>query len=369
MKVVFRVDASIQIGIGHVMRCLALAQGLAAKEHRVSFICRAHPGHLIEYIQQQGFVVFIIKNQLLGSNPIRDGNGLEGADVLFHAHWLGASQQEDAYVCQAYLDSIMPDWLIVDHYALDERWHKFLHASYKKLMVIDDLADRKHACQLLLDQTYGRAYSDYQPLVSDGSELLLGSSYALLRPEFVAWRDNSLQRRKSAPFKQLLISLGGIDKENVTSEVLSALKKCDLPRDLSIIVVMGSGAPFLSNVQDLVATLPNMTEVKVNVQNMAELMANSDIAIGAAGTTVWERCCLGLPSMVIMLAENQRLIFECLQKEQVVWVLKREQLLVDIQACFSHLTSAELLGYSRRSMNLVDGLGVDRVVQKLVEIA
>ncbi|BCG62726.1 MAG: hypothetical protein methR_P0376 [Methyloprofundus sp.] len=358
MHIVFRTDASLQIGIGHVMRCLALAVGLRTHGQQVSFICRAHAGNLIQAIEQQGFDVFTIKNTAQET--------IDNIGELEHANWLGATQHVDAEDCCEYLESIKPDWLIVDHYALDYRWQDSLQLYYKKLMVIDDLADRKHHCQLLLDQTYGRKLSDYQTLVPQNCWLLLGSDYALLRMEFAKWRETSQQRRHDPQLSKMLITLGGVDKDNVTGQVLTALKTCGLPKGLTIVVVLGATAPHLSVVQKIAASMQNATEVKVSVDNMAELMASSDIAIGAAGATTWERCCLGLPAITLILAENQLELAQHLAAAKVIWLMQQANLAAELNKFFAGLVFADMAECSRKSMRLVDGLGVNKVVQALM---
>ena len=295
MKVVFRVDASLQMGIGHVMRCLTLAEMLKEYGANIDFICRKHKGNLIDKIISKGFNVFELELPL--ENKVDN--------KLFHSHWLGTTQQQDAKDCISTLQQTKVDWLIVDHYGIDEDWQQDLKKNYKKLMVIDDLADRKYQCDILLDQTFGRQQLDYKALVPKTCELLLGSQYALLRPEFAKWRQYSIERRKHPVFKQLLVNMGGVDADNVTEQVVKELETCNLPRDINIIVVMGRFAPHLEIIKAKVDNLPYKTEVKVDIGNMAKIMANADIAIGAAGTTTWERCCLGLPTLQIVIAKNQ----------------------------------------------------------------
>ena len=181
MKIVFRVDASLKMGTGHVMRCLALAQMLKENGANVEFICRKHKGSLIEKIRSGGFVV----------HELEVFEEIEVDNKLAHSHWLGATQQQDANDCIDMLKAEKSDWIVVDHYALDEQWQKRLKPYYEKLMVIDDLADRKHQCDILLDQTFGRQQEDYSELTPKDCQLLLSSKYALLRPEFSKWRSYS----------------------------------------------------------------------------------------------------------------------------------------------------------------------------------
>lgn len=318
MKVVFRCDASIQIGTGHVMRCLTLADALTTKGADCHFVCRKHEGHLLEMIKQHGYKAYDL------SFEDYEGNSSASGIKFPHANWLGASQQEDAQQCIDIIKPIQPEWLIVDHYAIDISWEKTLRPYCKKLMVIDDLADRGHDCDILLDQTFGRHTQDYLDWVPKNCQVLCGSKYALLRPEFAQWRDYSLERRKEGQLKHLLINLGGVDKDNITTQILKGLKNSSLPEYCKITVVMGSTAPWIESVKAQAEALSWKTQVKSGVNNMAELMANSDLAIGAAGSTSWERCCLGIPTIMLVLAENQRQISSNLQNANSVYPISLE---------------------------------------------
>jgi UDP-2,4-diacetamido-2,4,6-trideoxy-beta-L-altropyranose hydrolase len=299
MKVIFRADASLDLGTGHVMRCLTLAQALREYGAVCHFVCREQDGNLIDLIHQRGFEVQTLPMQHSSQQVPTD------EPFLAHAAWLGVDWQTDAEQTKMALGDDVFDWMVVDHYALDARWEKQLRSSYRKLMVIDDLADRLHECNFLLDQNLGRISSDYSDLVPKNCQVLVGPQYALLRPEFFEMRQYSLTRRANATFKHLLISMGGVDKDNATGQVLAALKYCSLQADLRITVVMGPHAPWLANVRCKAKELSMPVEVLVGVDNMANLMAESDLAIGAAGSTSWERSCLGLPTLLVVLANNQ----------------------------------------------------------------
>ena len=315
MKIAFRTDASVHIGAGHVMRCLTLAEALASKGAKCTFICREHEGHLIDYIQDKGHAVHRI--------PMESGTDTD----LAHSKWLGGTQAQDVLACAPPLARLNPDWLIVDHYALDDTWEVALSPFCSRLMAIDDLSDRRHMCNLLLDQTYGRDKSAYLNLVPKKCTVLCGSDYALLRPEFPELRPYSLQRRLQPTLKHLLIAMGGMNKDNVTSQVLHALRNCPLPTDCRITVVVGAEAPWKANILEFAQTLRWDTSVCLGVTNMAELMADADLAIGAAGTSSWERCCLGLPSISMALAANQTLILTQLKKAGAVAEIQRSGLL------------------------------------------
>jgi len=358
MQIAIRVDASIQIGTGHVMRCLTLADALKQRGADVYFICRQHRGDLNAFIESKSYTVFILENLLI--EPEYD-------KTLPHAHWLGCSQLHDAEACQAILRQHPVDWLIVDHYALDSQWEKRLARFYKKLMVIDDLADREHDCSLLLDQTYGRKSEDYLSKVLSQCQLLLGSGYALLRPEFAEWREFSLKRRMNPAFKRLLISLGGVDKDNVTTVLLKALKHCILPADLSITVIMGATAPHLEWVKAVAQTLTYPVDVRVGVTNMAELMAQSDWAISAAGTSTWEWCCLGVPTISIQLADNQKTIIETLDKSGICESLAVDTLIHSpnfLQQKVEKITM-HACQFIKKSSAITNGTGIYQVREKL----
>jgi UDP-2,4-diacetamido-2,4,6-trideoxy-beta-L-altropyranose hydrolase len=354
MKVAIRADASLQIGTGHVMRCLTLAEVLRQQGDEVEFICRAHKGNLLERIQQQRFKVHELCPTVEGQ-----ANGNRKKETLYGEVWLGSTQEQDAEHCIAILEAMKPEWLIVDHYAIDQTWQILLKGSYKKLMVIDDLADRKHQCNILLDQTYGRKQEDYTALVPKDCQMLLGSQYALLRPEFAQWREYSLKRRANPELKKLLITMGGVDPDNVTGDVLDILKNCTLPKELEIIVVMGVNAPYLDFVQEQVKMMPYKTQVKVNVSNMADIMANADLAIGASGATTWERCCLGLPSIQIVIAENQKYASIQLSKSKAVRVIE------SVKELSSVLQILNLDLMTQRAVQLCDCLGGLKVAESL----
>ena len=295
-SVVFRADASLQIGTGHLMRCLALATALREQGATCRFVCRAHVGHLADVVRGHGFGITLL--------PRSPGDGARHTTTA-HDDWLGESWPGDAEQTSATLAGERADWIVVDHYALEQGWESSLRGHAARMLVIDDLADRPHDCDLLLDQNLGRAPDDYAALVLAGCGLLVGPTFALLRPEFARLRMRSLSRRGTPVLRQLLITLGGVDAGNATCAVLGALRECELPADLHICVAMGAQAPALAAVRDLAGRMPWTTDVLVDVKDMATLMADSDLAIGAAGATAWERCCVGLPTLLFVLAANQ----------------------------------------------------------------
>jgi len=363
----FRTDASRKIGTGHIMRCLTLAEALKKKGAQCHFICREHSGNLIEHIIKRGFIVknlSIIAKEIVSDESNRNVHSE-------YASWLGADWETDAAETKGCVGNTVYDWLIVDHYALDERWEKALRSRCRRLMVIDDLAERPHDCDFLLDQNLGRNKSHYHHLVPENCTVLTGPHYALLRPEFAAFRDYSLQRRANPKLKHLMISMGGVDQINATGRVLEAIKACALPDDLRITVVMGSNAPWLSQVETLAEQLPQPTKVMVNVQNMAQLMADSDLAIGAAGSTSWERCCLGVPALILIVAANQRESAMALERKGCAKQLNCTGIIPKqlSSVLIFFMNSTELMRMSRSSSSVVDGKGTGRVLRTLFESA
>ncbi|MDC9603173.1 UDP-2,4-diacetamido-2,4,6-trideoxy-beta-L-altropyranose hydrolase, partial [Pseudoalteromonas sp. GABNS16G] len=279
MKIAFRADASVQIGTGHVMRCLTLAEELRRQGHQCLFVCRDHKGNLADLIGQKGFELHLLHTPDLTENLADEGSELP------HADWLGVPLQLDADQTKEVLSDHNLDWLVVDHYALDARWERQFIEPVSQVMVIDDLADRDHECEVLLDQNLGRQPKDYDDRVPLGCKKLIGPQYALLRPEFSEHRSASLERRRSPELKRILISLGGIDQKNVTGQVLEALSKSILPQDTLLDVVMGRAALHLESVKKLASNIPFDTKVNVGVSDMAMRMYRADLAIGAAGGT------------------------------------------------------------------------------------
>ena len=364
MKAAFRVDASMQIGSGHVMRCVTLAEALRANGAQCHFISRAHPGHLLDLIRQRGFVVTALLAEL--PPPVANTQvASERAKEPANTSWLGCDWQADAEQTRAILVTLQPDWLVVDHYALDQRWETALRPNFQQLMVIDDLADRPHQCDLLLDQNLGRQPQDYANLVPAQCKVLTGPQYALLRPEFAALRAYSLQRRQPPALKHLLIAMGGVDHPNATGQVLQALKGCSLPHDCRIIVVMGLQAPWLPQVRAQVQDMPWPTEVLVNINDMAQRMADSDLAIGAAGSTSWERCCLSLPTLMVVLADNQKYAAAHLEHAGAAYCMTLDtQLHQQLQNRIKCLLNQpkELNKMVIHANRITDGSGIERVM-------
>lgn len=297
MKIIIRVDSSVKMGSGHLMRCLTLADKVREKSVDVSFIYRELPGRLCSHAEKKGYKVHKL--------PIVDVNTTENYEgqPLQHAHWLGVDWETDASQTIDVLSTgQQADWLIVDHYAIDFRWEEKLRPYTKKIMVIDDLADRKHDCDLLLDQNlYEDMETRYDKLVPENCVKLLGPKYALLRHEFIEARKNLKMR--DGIVRRILIFFGGSDLTNETAKALEALMVVNR-HDIIVDVIVGSSNPHKEQIAHICSTMPN-TNYYCQVDNMAKLMAEADLTVGAGGSTTWERCFLGLPTVTLVIADNQ----------------------------------------------------------------
>ena len=357
MQYTFRTDASHQIGTGHVMRCLTLAHALRERGAECRFICREHRGNLLERIREQGFAAVALPTETTeGEHP-----NPAAASALAHAEWLGTDWRSDAEATQKALGDTISDWLIVDHYALDHHWESALRPHCRKILVIDDLADRNHDCDLLLDQNLvadqERRYNGKLP---DHCARLLGPQYALLQPQYAELHPRTPPRE--GPIRRILVYFGGADRDNLTGLVLSAFLSMQR-KDITLDVVINSDAPHADAIREQVQGVQQVM-LHTHRPSLAPLMVQADLAIGAAGTTSWERCSLGLPSLVITLAENQRPIAAELERQGVIrWLGHKDEVnnesLVDALADLTrHGLAPE---WSARCQQWIDGKGTERV--------
>jgi UDP-2,4-diacetamido-2,4,6-trideoxy-beta-L-altropyranose hydrolase/UDP-4-amino-4,6-dideoxy-N-acetyl-beta-L-altrosamine N-acetyltransferase len=350
MHILFRVDASLEIGSGHVMRCLTLAQALRNIGAQCEFVCRMHKGNLIAQIVHQGFVTYALPEGVMET-------------------WLGVSWQEDAEQTRRMIGMKHYDWLIVDHYELDAHWEHALRDVATQFMAIDDLANRKHDVDLVWDQNLGRKASDYSPWVEPKCEVHVGAMRALLRPTFFGLRAASRQRNQRQGIQKLLVTMGGVDKPNVTAKVLKALMEMPsaLPSNCKISVVMGEHAPALNDVKEIASAMPWPTEVCVNVSDMASRMVQADLAIGALGSTAWERCCLGLPTLGVVLADNQKVSALHLEKSGAVMMLPNDANMVEVlRSKLMQIQQPNVLRLAQEACyRVTDGRGVARLLQRL----
>lgn len=292
MRCVFRVDASVKMGIGHLTRCLTLAEALRERGVQIRFICREHRGNLISLLQQKDVPVTVLSEPKQISETHNEN----------YAVWLGVTQSEDADETIGALNGEQVDWLVVDNYGIDVEWEHRLRPHTKNLMVIDDLANRHHDCDVLLDQNYSIDDEQrYAGLIPTACNLLIGPKYALLRPEYLAFR--KLRRVRDGSVKRVLVFFGGSDPQNMTGMALDALSHPDL-RHLEVDVVIGANNPHRMNIEQQIINRP-LINLYPHRPHLADLMMKADLALGAGGTTTSERLCMGVPSLVIGIAKNQ----------------------------------------------------------------
>lgn len=360
MKILFRTDASAEIGTGHVMRCSTLAEELHAQGAYVHFVCRRLPDTLQSMLLDKGFTVSLL-DQIPESSEKDDA-------LLPHSHWLDISQSEDASATLNVIQGDHFDWTVVDHYALDKTWEAAIQPVTHKIMVIDDLADREHACNLLFDQNFHLdQHHRYQHLVPKDCRMLIGPEYALLRNEFKTCRTQAGIR--SGSVKSILVFFGGVDQFDFTSKAVLALANIR-DADLTVDVVIGAQHPAREAL--IASCAAHGFNLHIQTSHMAELMLKADLSIGAGGGAVWERACLKLPTISIAIAEHQVSQLNDLSQTGMIYsfdshdvtslkIQKHVEALIENQA-LRHLLSVN-------SAALVDGAGTTKVARILLTTA
>ena len=353
---VFRVDSSGKIGSGHLMRCLTLARALRDVGAICSFICRALEGNLNHLVVSEDFSL----NELAQSGP---GARTTYENEPYHGSWREVDWEVDAAETLSVLSALNPQWLVVDHYGLWYDWQVAV-GSGCKIMVIDDLADRKHHCNLLLDQNIGSDTLGYKGLIPSFCATLFGPDYALLRPEFKEYREASLARRVDYGIENILINFGGGDPDNHIARVLRALLSIDISGNVTISIIFGGLSAINEEHKQLISQFSNTITSYGMVSNMAEILSVSDLVIGAAGSSSWERCCLGVPSIIFPVALNQSGIAEQLSKCGAAIALNNQDLsngnlgrLVNRM-----LQSQDLAKMSKIAATVCDGNGLAKVI-------
>lgn len=343
MRIAIRADASVDIGTGHVMRCLALADALRSAGAEIVFVCREQEGDLCGLIATREFEVLRLA---AGGAQDWQADAAQTVDAVT-ARWPRA------------------DWLVVDHYRLDERWERSMRPAAARIMAIDDLADRRHDCELLVDQNLSRDMDKrYKEWVPERTHLLLGPKHALLRAEFAAAR--AACRHREGALRRILVFFGGSDAGNETAKALEGIRLFGRP-DIAVDVVIGATNPHYEKIAGLCAALPNAT-LHRQANNMAELMTAADLALGGGGITTWERCCLGLPALITILADNQRELTHAVTDYGAAVNLGRaeELTVVDYRQALEAITPSRLARMAQRGAELVDGEGCARVAHAML---
>lgn len=337
--ILFRADGGAAIGSGHLRRCLSLAERLRDWGNDCLFVCRASDRNFNGLVSEAGF----------------DLIELPGAEA--------APQELDAEQTLAAVAEHSPfDVVIVDHYGLDQIWEQIVRGAAARLAVIDDLADRPHDCDILIDVAPGDP-ARYDSFVPAGCQQLLGPAHAMLRPEFARrrqWRTECAGR-----VDRILISFGGVDPDDLTGTAIAAIRAV-LP-EAAIDAVLTGLSPHRQALEDRAARDPYLA-VHVDAANMAELMQVADLAVGAGGSTSWERACMGLPSIIAVVAENQRATADALERLGcAVAVTGGANFKAELGRLVQFLSASpallRLMATAARAT--VDGRGVDRVASTI----
>jgi len=348
MNVFIRVDASDIIGSGHVMRCLTIAEHLKKNKIKVIFLSRELKGNLCRYIKDKGYEVHCLS--LIGNEKF---NWEEDSNLLID-------------IIKGYKG---PKSIIVDHYLIDSKWESKIRPYVSRVMVIDDLANRKHDTDILLDQNLNDDIQlRYNGLVPQNCKLFLGPNYVLLREEFITAREN-LQER-SGQINRIFIFFGGSDPTNETFRILQSLKKINL-QNIVIDVVVGKSNIRKETIENICNQYENISYY-CQIENMAELMAKADLAIGAGGSTTWERCYLGLPTITIIVAENQAQTTKAVEKTGAILNLGYSEEISEeeiINAIKRLLTQPSLLKeMSRKSLSIIEISGsINNILNHFIE--
>ena len=325
--VIFRADVSPQVGGGHVMRCLSLAQTLEHDGWRVAFATRSKS--VCDFAR------------LVGLQP----------EIMILEEFDEVSALEVQFPSGCSL-------LVVDHYELDVEFEVVCRPWANQILVVSDQPGQRHECDFLLDSTPGRAPSEYEPYVPTFCSVLAGPRYAPIRPEFVIpWL-----RSPSQGVGRVLVMMGATDPDNITGRVLDELAQLELKID----VVLSSGAPFLNDV-----LLKKVGEIHVdaNAAQLAHLMQAADLAIGAGGSSAWERCATSLPSLLFVVADNQVELARRLEICGAARILgrSREVLAGGVAKAIQALKTSELDDMAVAAHRLCDGRGAVRVSTMLGE--
>lgn len=363
MVVVFRTDAAPVIGHGHLMRCLTLADVLRGLGVTCHFICREHQGLPRHRVQERGHALHLLA-------PLSP-DALQAMRRNDPATWTGVSQTADAAETVARLGHIDDvTGVVVDHYGLDRTWDALVRPASGRLLVVEESASRPRDCDLLLDTTLGREPTAYDTLVPAGARCLVGATYALIHPRFLAVREEALARRAVCPKpEQLLVMMGGTDPTGLSARMLRGIQEWLREANMRVTVVLGADQPGREEVQALLEDLPNGQWID-HTPDMAQLMLQADLAIGGAGSASWERCCLGLPSVMVTLADNQREISRAMSERDAALVVDvpDDERVARTREALRRL-SEDMALYRRLSTNasaLADGEGSYRVAKHLM---
>jgi UDP-2,4-diacetamido-2,4,6-trideoxy-beta-L-altropyranose hydrolase len=345
MRIAFRADASFEIGTGHLVRCLTLADELRARGAEVSFVLRDPDSFAARSISERGFRAHVLPG------PAADG-----------------AQDAEQTLCVLRQEKDSRDWMVMDHYGLGAQWESRIREAASRVLAIDDLADRRHDCDVLLDQNFRPdAGTVYRERLAPRARLLAGPRYALLRPEYRS--EARRERERDGTVRRVLISYGGADPGNETMKALAAIAGLARPAGVQIDVAVGQAYPHRAALRPALERMRNVT-LHEGLPHLADVMGAADLALGAGGTTTWERLCLGLPCLITTTAENQVPVTRSLAQAGYVSYLGPASA-VTVESLKNAIASriddpAALKSESLRGRALVDGAGAARVADEIM---
>jgi UDP-2,4-diacetamido-2,4,6-trideoxy-beta-L-altropyranose hydrolase len=362
LRIGLRVDASPEMSLGHLSRCLTLADALKTRGAQSIFLTAPSTAPWRDKIEARGHRVATLSFRSIAT-PVSE------RAALAHSAWLAWGWRADAEACLAALKGQTPlDWLIVDHYALDARWEEAMRTAAARILAIDDLADRPHACDVLLDHNaQDPSHDRYENLVPPSALRLIGPHFALLRPEFVAAR----ARMRSGAVTRILLFMSATDPRGATLLALEALSQPKLA-EIALDIVIGAASRHRAAIEASAAKR-GRARVHVDVADMAALCSKADLAIGAGGVAALERCRLGLASLTLAIAPNQNPGLKALEAANAVRHLgaleawARVALADAISALIEDEGARTAL--SVEAAKLVDGAGAARCADLLLELA
>lgn len=354
MRVAIRVDSGTAIGAGHLMRCLTLADELRDRGARIEFIARDHPGHLADIARARGYQVRLLPAGIMPTSE--------------PSSWLGTTPLDDATASLNAAADLQPlDWIIVDHYAVDADWHRAVRPAARHVLAIDDLADRPLDADIVVDHNFGAETKAYETVTPSGATLLLGTKFALIDAAFAKVREETLRRSTVEHHDcRVVLSLGGSDANDATSWVIRTLH-FELSAVAEVDVVIGQSHPRPDSVASAARSLPR-SRVHVQTSRMAELLSKADLAIGAGGVATLERALLGVPTVAIEIAENQRSALSNLAAIGAVDFVRDARSNPDgLRSAFARLAHDTSRRGDMRTVarTLVDGAGARRVADEM----
>jgi UDP-2,4-diacetamido-2,4,6-trideoxy-beta-L-altropyranose hydrolase len=348
LKIAFRVDATQEIGTGHVVRCLTLASQLKKLGTTSLFVIHSSKLEFKARVESQGFGVEIINSGILESNS---------ADIML----------KDADKTLIALDNFDPDVVVVDNYKIDHIWENKIGNEYKNLIVIDDLANRKHDCRLLLDQTAIRLPIDYLNLLKINTTLLIGPQFTLLDPSFANYRNSNSETNNK--FIQIFMGFGSIDTYNLIPKMLNYAQKSELLKNAKFVIAISSLAPQINQLKDLIKDLNLPVELHIDPPDLPKLMASSDLAISAGGLMSLELACLGVSSLILPFSDIQRSVANFLALEVNFVILDRwkENLELELNCALEYLLRNKSPFHIKKRHPTIDGLGTNRVIEHIIK--